>query len=352
MAQSFVFLGVPEAGEELARNLLEAGYLAAGGVDSADFVVTLCARQGQLEDVYYESDGIIANARPGACVIDCSTTSPNFAKELAAMAAVSDLHFVEAPLVVRDFTVERAYADRDNLMAMVAGEDDYVREARPLLEAMAGMVHACGPSGRGQMCKCAIVMQQCAQLASLMEADALCRAEAGADAAAAVAGLALREQLVSPATRHLREAMVRENFGQGNSYSVEVLWGELESALAAADEANFVMPQAESALYLLELLATIGGASMGPAALRLVYCDEKTVAEHGLDWSRAEQVFRSAEYAEEDDYFDEYDGYGDGYDDYDEHEDELDDGDRDLGRRRGPGFDMGMGTSFGGWSSN
>ena len=340
MTQSFVFLGAPEAGKELARNLFEAGYLAAGGVDSADFVITLCARQSQLEDVYYESNGIISHARPGACIIDCSTTSPNFAKELATMATVSELHFVEAPLVVRDFTVERAYADKDNLMALVAGEDDYAREARPLLEAMAGVVHECGPSGRGQMCKCAIVMQQCAQLASLMEADALCCAEAGADAAAAVAGLAAQEQLVSPTARHLREAVVRKSFGWENSYSVEMLWGELESALAAADEANLVMPQAESALYLLELLATIGGAPLGPAALRLVYCDEKTVAEHGLDWSRAEQVFRSAEYAEDDDYFDEYD----------DHDDECDDDDCDCGRHHGHGFGMGMG--FGGWSSN
>lgn len=343
MAQSFVFLGMPEAGKELARNLLEAGYLAAGGVDSADFVITLCARQSQLEDVYYEGNGIIANARPGACIIDCSATSPNFAKELAAMATVSELHFVEAPLVVRDFTVERAYANRDNLMALIAGDDDCVKEAQPLLEVVAGVVHACGPSGRGQMCKCTIVMQQCAQLVSLMEADALCRAEAGADVAAAAAGLAAQEQLVSPAAHHLRAAIAHKNFGRGNSYSVEVLWGELESALAAADEANLVMPQAESILYLLELLATIGGASMGPAALQLVYGDEKTVAEHGLDWSRAEQVFRSVEYAEDDDYFDEHDDY----------DDEGDDDDCDCGRHHhGHSFDMGMGSSFGGWSSN
>ena len=57
------------------------------------------------------------------------------------------------------------------------------------------------------------------------------------------------------------------------------------------------------------LLAVIGGSDLTPAALALVYGDEKSCARHGLDWTRAEQA-----YGDEGDGFgyDEEDGEGDG----------------------------------------
>ncbi len=331
MVHSFVFLGVPDVGEALSRNLIEAGYSVAGGVDSADVVITLCSRQSQLEDVYYEAGGVIAAAMPGAYVLDCSPTTPAFAKELATLATVNDLHAVEAPLVVRDCTIRNAFADPTNLMALAAGDDRDVEELMPVLQAIAGTVHRCGGSGKGQLAKCFITIQQCAQLASLMEADALCRAHDSSGVSFSFAELALNERMMAPIARNLYETLRRGDFDESSGYTVELLWGELESVLAAADDYDLIVPQAESVLYLLELLATIGGAGMGPAALQLVYCDEETVAEHGLDWKRAEQAYQSMSYAD-----------GEHYDDYDDYDDEEDDDD----------FGMSFGGDFDEWSSN
>lgn len=341
MSSTFVFLGVPEVGRAMARNMLEAGLLGASEIGSADIIVTMCARQSVLEDVYYDEAGVIANARPGTYVIDCSATTPAFARELAAMATVNDLHFVEAPLVVRDCTCADAYADPANLIALTAGDEADVEEVRPVLEALAGTVRICGSAGLGQLSKCAITMQQCAQLASLMESDALCRVCGSEQAAQDVSDLVICEQLVSPGAQRLYDAMQREDFGDGNDYSVEVLWGELESALAAADEADLIAPHAEAALYLLELLATIGGVTMAPAALKLVYCDEDTVAKYGLDWKRADQTYRAVDYSEGDGFYEEYEEYED-YDDDDCGEDHFHDS----------GYGMGIGGGFGSWSSN
>ena len=342
MAMSFVFLGVPDVGSAMARNLLEAGLQGAGGIDSADIVITMCARQSQLEDVYYDEGGVISNARPGSYVLDCSAATPSFAKELSVMASMNDLHFVEAPLVVRDCTLSDAYADPENLIALVAGEEADVQELLPVLSALAATTQMCGGPGMGQLAKCAITMQQCAQLASLMEADALCRAVGSPQSADDVASLVVGEQLVSPRVQRLYEAMQNEEFAEGSGYNVEVLWGELESALAAADEARLIAPHAEAALYLLELLATIGGIAKPPVALKLVYCDEDTVARYGLDWKRAEQAYRSVDYSEDDDFYEEYEDYDDyGYDDED-----------DEGHHHDHGYDIGFGEGLGGWSSN
>ncbi|MBO4365598.1 MAG: NAD(P)-dependent oxidoreductase [Eggerthellaceae bacterium] len=341
MSSSFVFLGVPEVGCAMARNLLEAGLQGASEIGTADVIVTMCARQSLLEDAYYDEAGIIANAHPGAYVIDCSATTPSFARELATMSTVNDLHFVEAPLVVRDCTCADAYADPKNLIALAAGDEADVEAMRSVLEALAGTVHMCGGAGMGQLSKCAITMQQCAQLASLMESDALCRVSGSPQAAQDVSALVVREQLVSPGAQKLYDAMQREDFGEGSGYSVEVLWGELESALAAADEADLIAPHAEAALYLLELLATIGGVAMAPAALKLVYCDEDTVAKYGLDWKRADQSYRAVDYSQDDDFYEEYEEYED-----------CDDDECGEAHYHDHGFGMGLGGGFGGWSSN
>ena len=66
----------------------------------------------------------------------------------------------------------------------------------------------------------------------------------------------------------------------------------------------------------------IGGADMSVAALSLLYADEETCAEQGLDWTRAEQTFGSA-FGDEDD--DDYFGFGD-EDDLDDYSDDEDGG--------------------------
>ena len=66
------------------------------------------------------------------------------------------------------------------------------------------------------------------------------------------------------------------------------------AALTAADDVDLILPQAEACLHLLELLAVIGGTDKAPAALALVYGEEKACAEAGLDWTRAEQAYGDA----------------------------------------------------------
>ena len=75
------------------------------------------------------------------------------------------------------------------------------------------------------------------------------------------------------------------------TYTVEMFMAELSAALTAADDVDLILPQAEACLHLLELLAVIGGSDKAPAALALVYGEEKTCAEQGLDWTRAEQAY-------------------------------------------------------------
>ena len=101
--------------EGVAGRLAEAGFVRTDDVEDADAVVTFCASQTALEDAYFDERGFVQAARPGTVLVDLSASTPSFARELNAGAVVSDLVFVEAPLVVGDMMAADAFSRRENL---------------------------------------------------------------------------------------------------------------------------------------------------------------------------------------------------------------------------------------------
>ncbi len=284
-------------GEALARNLMAAGLVPVASLDEADLVVTFCTSQEDLEEVYLGEGGLVSKLAEGTMLMDCSATTPSFAREMAALASINDLLPVEAPLYVRDVTAAQAFADRGNLAVLAAGEENALRACKPVLEAIADDCVFCGPAGQAQLAKCALTLQQALRIMGQVESDALCRTVAGAsgadgmrEAVAAVGGQ-------SPQSRALAVAIEEGEFA--SDYTVEVMFCELNAALAQAEESDLITPLGEAAQYLLRLLAMVGGVDLGPAALTLMYRDEEECASYGLDWSRAEAAYTQA--GEEDD---------------------------------------------------
>ncbi len=281
----------------IAGRLAQAGFERTDDVGAAEAVVTYCTSQTALEDAYFAEAGFVQAARSGTLLVDLSPSTPNFARELNAVALVSDLAFVEAPVVVEDVVAADAFARRENLVCFAAGEDGDVARAKPLLEALAADVRETGVSGSAQLARAAYTLQTAAQVVSAIEADALFAATLHAQTGSGLAGL--RAQGACPRAQGVLDAIAAEGFS--GAYTCEMFMAELSAALMAADDADLILPQAESALHLVELLAVIGGSDMAPAALALVYGDEATCARHGLDWTRAEQTYADGEGFEEED---------------------------------------------------
>lgn len=317
MARSYVFRGSEGLAGVVARRLEVAGLISAADVAAADVIVTFCTSQSALEDLYFGDEGVIQLAMPGALVVDMSATTPSFAREMNAVATVSDLVMVEAPLVVDDVTAEDAFA-RENVACFAAGEESAVASARPVLEALFGKVSEEGAPGSAQLARAAYTLQLAAQIIGAIEADALFRAMRRS-ASCAQAGSCGQPGGTSGAAAQVLEAVAAERFT--GAYSAEMLMSALSAAIMAADDVELILPQAEAALHLLELLAVIGGADKSPAALSLVYGEESACAKHGLDWTRAEEVYGTSAGAEEDDCAFEDDGCGCGHD----HEHRFDD---------------------------
>ncbi|MDD6650637.1 MAG: NAD(P)-binding domain-containing protein [Eggerthellales bacterium] len=283
----FVFAGDTHVGERVSQNLVDAGFELAEGVEEADVVLTYSVTQAALEDMYFDTNGILQLAREGACFIDLSPSTPTFARELYALAQTSNMQSIDAPLVVRDITSHDAYANREGLAVFVGAEESAYVQFGSVLDAIASGVFYMGEPGAGQLAKATQTIQLASQLVGVMEAAALNRAE-HQDAGDALR-LAVQMGLAAPACESVYRCIADEHFH--GTYTAQALAAELAAAMLCAEETDQILPQAEAAVNLIELFLVVGGTDMAVPALSLVYREEEDTKKFGLDWSRAQGMY-------------------------------------------------------------
>jgi 3-hydroxyisobutyrate dehydrogenase len=139
------------------RKRREADFAAAQRVDPADpaalaagceIIVSMLPSGKELRAVYLGDNGVIAHAKAGALLIDCSTTDVDSARAVAKAAAENGLSFLDAPV-----SGGVAGAEAGSLTFMAGGEDKALAAAQPILMAMGKNVVHTGASGSGQAAK-------------------------------------------------------------------------------------------------------------------------------------------------------------------------------------------------------
>ena len=172
MSVDIVFIGLGNMGLPMAQNLLKAGFavsghdlvaasvdklLASGGVTEADpmqavakakVVVTMLPASKHVESIYLGDKGILAHAKPGTLLIDCSTIAPESARKVATAAQEKGYTMVDAPV-----SGGTGGATAGTLTFMVGGSADGFAQAKPYLEKMGKAIYHAGVSGSGQTVK-------------------------------------------------------------------------------------------------------------------------------------------------------------------------------------------------------
>ena len=172
MSESVVFIGLGNMGLPMAVNLAKAGVRVAGhdlvaanvdrlvasggsavddlvqAVCGASVVITMLPASRHVEAAYLGETGIVAQASPGALLIDCSTIAPETSRRVAQAAAARGLAMIDAPV-----SGGTAGATGATLTFMVGGEAGDVDRARPLLEKMGRSIFHAGTHGAGQTVK-------------------------------------------------------------------------------------------------------------------------------------------------------------------------------------------------------
>jgi 3-hydroxyisobutyrate dehydrogenase len=113
-----------------------------------DVVVTMLPAGEHVREIYVGADGIVANAAPGALLIDSSTTDVETARIVAEAAQARGLAMLDAPV-----SGGIAGAHAATLTFMVGGSEADFERARPVLEAMGKTIVHAGGAGNGQAAK-------------------------------------------------------------------------------------------------------------------------------------------------------------------------------------------------------
>ena len=139
---------VQAAIDERKDDGVEAGASLAEVAASADVIFLSLPGEPQIRAVCQGEDGLVALARAGQLIVDCSTAPVPMTHEIAAEFEAKGVRFVDAPVT------RSAQAARDGTLSfMVGGAAEDVERARPYLDRMGQEVNHGGPVGAGQFVK-------------------------------------------------------------------------------------------------------------------------------------------------------------------------------------------------------
>ncbi|MBL1376451.1 NAD(P)-dependent oxidoreductase [Zobellella iuensis] len=120
----------------------------AEAAQGADMVMVCVGNDDDVRAVVYGDEGVLAGIKPGALLVDHTTTSAGLAEELARKAAETGARFIDAPV-----SGGQLGAENGTLTVMIGGDEADVAEAAPVLAAYGKKVTRLGPVGSGQRCK-------------------------------------------------------------------------------------------------------------------------------------------------------------------------------------------------------
>ena len=276
MAQSMMRGGIDVIGYDLdpanVERAVAAGARAAGSAAQAaaeaDAVVTVVPSGLHSRQVYLD-DGVIAGARPGTLLIDCSTVDIETAEVLQQTAARAGLEMVDAPV-----SGGPPRAAEGKLAITVGGTEAAFEKARPILETMAASVHHMGRTGAG------VAAKVCNNLVIGIEVVALCEAftlgrKLGLDpqklyrsmSASSAASWILSDWCPVPGVS--AHSPANEQFKPRGT--AHMLLKDLSIAGAAALRTKSPLPVGDAALSMYTLLSTAGHGELDITAVIKLY---------------------------------------------------------------------------------
>lgn len=179
------FIGTGIMGSRMAMNLLTAGYdltihnrtrskcralldkgarwakspaeLASG----VEFVFTMLSTPEAVRAVATGEGGFLPAMSEGAIWVNCSTVDPDFARNMAELAASHNIGYLDAPV-----TGTKGPAASGDLVFLVGGKGDAVEKCRPFFDAMGSKTVHLGEAGMGASMKMLFnLMLGCAMVA-------------------------------------------------------------------------------------------------------------------------------------------------------------------------------------------
>jgi 3-hydroxyisobutyrate dehydrogenase len=247
-------------------------------IKNSQIILTSCRTPMDLEELYFGENGLLELMHPGQYAIDLSFSTPQLAREIYAMATVNEIGVLDAPIV--------NVASKEQTIAFVGGEKELVDKLAPLFPYFAPKISIQENPGDGQLAAVLSMITFAGSIFSTVEALAIQRM-AGFSNKAALNVLSL--SCGNSAALYDYAPRIKSHDYSG-VISVESFIDCLDVILDTAEDLDLTLPMIETIHQLYHLLAIVGGEDLNVQALALLYEDEKTCSEFGLDWSAAEEM--------------------------------------------------------------
>jgi len=201
--QGVAILGLGIMGGGMARRLLSAGFpvavynrnpdravpFASAGAfiagspreaaSHADIIISMVADDIASKSVWLGENGALAGATRGSVLIESSTLTVGWIKELSAAAAQQGFDFLDAPV-----TGTKPHAASGELLFLVGGSASALAMAQPVCSVLGRDTIHLGPIGSGALMKlvnnfmCGVQVASFAEAVSLIQAGGLDRTKA------------------------------------------------------------------------------------------------------------------------------------------------------------------------------
>jgi 3-hydroxyisobutyrate dehydrogenase len=261
------FLGLGIMGIAMTRRLLDAGFpltvfnrttdkakpLAAAGARVAktpreaaaagDIVIGMVSDDAASRQLWLGDHGALAGALKGALLVECSTLSTGWIRELAAAATSAGCELLDAPVAG-----SKPQAISGELNFIVGGSAEAVERARPAFAAMGRSVTHVGPAGSGALLKLINNFMSGVQLVCLAEAMALIESS-GLDRDRALEFLKAGAP-GSPIVRTMSARMVARDYTP--NFQLQLAAKDQRYAMAEAAQHGLTLTTAATALQAMD----------------------------------------------------------------------------------------------------
>lgn len=166
------FIGLGIMGSRMAANILNSGYdlkvynrtkekakeLLAQGAEwsdspeevakNTDILFTMLENPKVVEELASEKKGFLDTLKKNSLWVDCSTVNPSFSEKMGKLANDKGIRFMDAPV-----SGSKKPAEDGELLFLIGGDEDDLKEVKPLLDKMGKATAHIGPVGKGSAMK-------------------------------------------------------------------------------------------------------------------------------------------------------------------------------------------------------
>jgi len=281
--QRIAFIGLGVMGAGMASRLAENGYdvavynrtrskaeevgeVGARVADSpadaargANVVMLSLADQNVVSKILFEQDGVFETLAKGSYLLDMSTVTPEFARELSERARDAGYRHLDTCVLGNPF-----HARQGELRVMAGGDEGDFRAVKPLLEAVGKEVTYLGESGMGATMKLVLNMLMGVQMPALAEAVVFGE-RAGLDREK-ILEMISKSGYSSPVMSFRCAIMGQRNFELA-AFKLGLMRKDMTLVLSESQKLSVPMPVSESAYAMLTAAQQQGLGDLDVAAI-------------------------------------------------------------------------------------